>query len=125
MFFRGLRRRWEFRRIRNYVFLGLGLWFLYVIIASEQGILRIVSFRSQIEEADQLRLAAKPEIGIQVRPLEDAAGPHAADAQDAVCVPHRLMALRVRSSVPRRLPGRAATFTSRRPLPLRSVSVRG
>ncbi|MFC2076507.1 septum formation initiator family protein [candidate division KSB1 bacterium] len=50
MFLRGLRQRWELRRIRNYLLLGLGLWFFYVIIASEQGILRILSFRNRIEE---------------------------------------------------------------------------
>ena len=52
MFLRGLRRRWELRRIRNFLLLGLGLWFFYVIIASEQGILRILSFRNRIEEAE-------------------------------------------------------------------------
>ena len=52
VFLRGLRPKWEFRRIRNLLFLGFGIWFLYAVIASDQGILRIISLKQQIEKTE-------------------------------------------------------------------------
>ena len=53
MFLRGLRRRWGLRRIRNYLLLGLGLWFLYVLTLSDQGIVRIIRLKNRIEQGEK------------------------------------------------------------------------
>jgi len=50
-FKRGFKTNRKLRRFKKFVFLGLGIWFLYIITVSEQGIVRIIAFKHRIDKA--------------------------------------------------------------------------